>query len=63
MIKKAKVSAVLDNRAAVFFPDLDNGVSAELPVLSHVPLLHAGDMVLVAFCSNDFNDAAIIGKL
>lgn len=67
MNKKAIVSSAITTvhgqKALVFFPEFDNQVSSELPVCSHVGELLPGHLVLVAFCSNDFTDGAIIGKI
>lgn len=65
MLKRGFISTVdnVDKRARVSFPDMDNNVTNEIVIATHVGELHPGDLVLVAFLSEDTVDGVIIAEL
>ncbi|MHC1683680.1 MAG: hypothetical protein AB6733_12100 [Clostridiaceae bacterium] len=65
MNKKAIVSTVdnVNKKARVTFPDLNNNVSYELPIATHIGELTPKDLVLVVFWGNNLTDGAIIAEL
>ena len=64
MILKGHVSTA-DNpnkKARIVFKDMDNSITAELPVSPQVGNLIVGDMVAVAMFSKNMNDGLVIAK-
>ncbi len=64
MLLKGNVSTVdnVNKKARVTFKDLDNGVSAWLPVAPHVGNLNIEDMVVAVIFSRNMNDGLVIAK-
>ena len=65
MIRKGKVSTPnnVARKAEIFFPDLDDGVTALLPMGASVPSLYANDLVAVAFFSCNITDGVILDRI
>ena len=65
MIRKGKVSTPnnVTRKAEIFFPDLDDGVTALLPMGASAPSLQANDLVVVAFFSSNITDGVILDRI
>lgn len=65
MIKKGIVSYVnnKDKKAKVFFPELDNNMTHEIPISNNIGEIKIGYTVLVGFWKDNLSDCAIIGVI
>lgn len=64
MLLKGKVSSAdnIARIAEVWFPELDAGVTAKIPIVASVPDLTAGDIVYVGLIGDSLIDAVILAK-
>lgn len=64
MNKIGTVSSIdlVNKKATVFFKELENTVTSELPYLQSAEF-DVGDRVVVTFFKNSFSDGVIVGKI
>lgn len=65
MNRKGIVSEVdrTNRMIRVVFTELDNSVTASLPILDGVPELFVGDMVAAIFFTEGYMDGVIVGRI
>ncbi|MBN1039018.1 hypothetical protein DVW12_09920 [Clostridium botulinum] len=65
MNRKGIISTVGDTTVRVIFPELNDTVSYELKIASHINIinLHPKDEVLVCFYNSDLKSGVIIAEL
>ncbi|WP_142413056.1 hypothetical protein [Hathewaya massiliensis] len=65
MNKKGIVSFVnnVTRKARVFFPELDNNMTYEIPISRNLGELKVGNIVIVAFWKDNLTDGVIIGVI
>ncbi|AWK52206.1 hypothetical protein DIC82_14895 [Clostridium beijerinckii] len=65
MNRKGIVSTIGTTTARVKFPELDDSVSYELQIASHVNMIdfNVGEEVLVCFYNNDLKSGVIMARM
>lgn len=64
MVRKGIISSIdSSGKASVILSDMDDTVTAMLPIMNYSPGYQVKDIVIVAFFGSDLKDGAILGKI